>query len=149
MIILRQKEYSTKLGRNLARFNRFVLRRPKIKAYRKAIKTDNSIKNAINSAKDKLNEAALNPGNVLNKDIIGPSIETPVTATALKAVPLPGTSALIKKVNKPEKYLLKKLKIADKLENISHKYTDSKVAKNIEKTINGTVDVLKNTALFN
>lgn len=151
MIIRRkQKEYSLAMTRGLARVNR-VLGKSPMQAKRAAVKQQDKILTPIaqgvgkyQHAKAAVVSAAQNPGAVVNKKIIQPSIEAPVTAVALKAVPIPGSSAAIKIVGKPEKAMWKKVGLGDKMHRAAERYGDTKLAKYVEGGVNGAVVSLKN-----
>lgn len=132
MIIYRkQKEYSTGLGRLAT-----ILKKPNIASKRKAI----SVKNKINQVKDSINNIALNPGETVNRYIVKPSIETPITATALNAVPVPGTSSLVGYIGKPEKAFYKRIGVDEKLKIAADKYMNTKASKYLEGIINSAVN---------
>lgn len=90
-------------------------------AKRSAIKTQNKVLeatarglNKIEGVKMAANQAAINPGRVVNTKVIQPSIEAPITSVAMKTVPIPGTSALVSVVGKPEKTIWKRLELVIK-----------------------------------
>ena len=151
MIILRkQKEYSTALARGLAGFNRKVLRKTPMQAKRAAIRGEKKIltpiakpvlkaSKAIEKGNVAINQAITNPGKVVNTKVIQPSIEAPITSVAMKAVPVPGTSALVSVVGKPEKAMWKKVGIGDRMSKAAEKYAESKGGKYVEGAINGVV----------
>lgn len=139
----RQKNYSTPFSRALSGFNRNVLGKSRIASNRAAIVGRNRISNIKNS----INEVVMNPGKAVNSGLIQPSIETPVTAVALNAVPIPGSSALVKVVGKPEKTLYKRIGWGDKLQKLSERYPNTTLAKNIEGGINGVLNYGKALAI--
>lgn len=155
MIILRkQKEYSTHLEKGLAGFNKTILRKSPMQAKRAAIIEERKIltpfakpalkvSKAIENGNLALNQLATNPGEVINKKVIQPSIEAPITSLAMKAVPVPGSSALIGIVGKPEKTMWKRLGVGDKMSKAANKYTTSKGGKYVEGAINGVVNTGK------
>lgn len=145
MYVFRQKEYSLKMTQAIAKVGR-ALGSGNIQSKRKALKLEKKIlspiakgKTAIEKGTKAVNQAALNPGATVNNNIIAPSIETPLTATALKAVPVPGASALVKPLGKPEKALWKKVGVNKKLEKTAKSYPSSKVGRTVESGINGIV----------
>lgn len=137
MIIYRkqQRDYSTKIGRSLMAINKNILRKPKVQAGRSAVKGERRIK----ELKKSINEVAYNPGKTVNEGLIRPVIETPVTAVTLGAAPIPGASALVKVVGKPEKSIYRKLGWSKKMEKWSNKYPRTRVAQGIENGINAAV----------
>lgn len=137
MIIYRkQKEYSTRLGRTLAGINKTILKKPNIASKRSAVLAEKK----INKVKDSINNVVLNPGETVNRYIVKPSIETPITATALNAVPIPGTSGLVGYIGKPEKAFYKKIGVDKKLKNAADKYMNTKASKYIEGVVNSAVN---------
>lgn len=93
--------------------------------------------------KDTLGYAMINPGEVVNSKIIEPSIKSPITAVALKAVPVPGSSAAIGTVGKPERWLWKKVGVSKHLDKASNNYENSKTARLVKGIINGAVEGTK------
>lgn len=148
MIILRkQKEYSTALARGLAGFNKNILRKSPMQAKRAAIIEERKIltpiakplvkvSKAIEKGSDAANQVIMNPGRAFNNKIVQPSIEAPLTSVAMKAVPIPGSSALVSYVSKPEKAMWKKVGIGDKMSRAANKYGNSKGSKYVEEGIN-------------
>lgn len=159
MIILRQKEYSLPIGRFLAGFNRKVLRMPKIKSYRTAIKSQDKVLGAGAKALNMAKKSYYTPGSVLNKGI-SKSIENPVTSIGTivgKATDFthPATAVIPKATIAAaigNKVLPKSVKL--RLKNAAEKYEKSKVAKMINEVpsvpemAKFVGDVGRNTGVF-
>ena len=151
-MIIKRKLYSLTGTRFLAGFNKKVLRKSPMAAKRSAVKTQNKVLtgvarglNKVENVKTAVNQAAINPGRVVNTKVIQPSIEAPLTSVAMKAVPIPGSSALVGVIGKPEKAMWKKLGVGEKMSRASNRYVNSKGGLAVENTINGAVNSLKNT----
>lgn len=151
-MIIKRKLYSLAGTRFLAGFNKKVLRKSPMAAKRSAVKTQNKVLtgvarglNKVENVKTAVNQAAINPGRVVNTKVIQPSIEAPLTSVAMKAVPIPGSSALVGVIGKPEKAMWKKLGVGEKMSRASNRYVNSKGGLAVENTINSTVNSLKNT----
>lgn len=150
-MIIKRKLYSLAGTRILAGFNKKVLRKAPMAAKRSAIKTQNKVLsgvarglNKIEGVKMATNQAAINPGRVVNTKVIQPSIEAPITSVAMKTVPIPGTSALVSVVGKPEKTMWKKIGVGDKMSKAASKYVDSKGGRVVEDVVNSSTNYLKN-----
>ena len=149
MIILRQKDYSLKMTRRLAILNRASGKSP-MQAKRAAIRQQNKILTPLargmgkmQKMKNALNSVAMNPGAAVNSKIIQPSIESPVTAVALKAVPVPGSSALVNVVGRPERKMWKKVGLGDKMHRVAERYGNTKTARYVEGGVNGALNSMK------
>lgn len=149
-MIIKRKLYSLTGTRVLAGFNKKVLRKTPMAAKRSAIKTQNKVLeatarglNKIEGVKMAANQAAINPGRVVNTKVIQPSIEAPITSVAMKTVPIPGTSALVSVVGKPEKTMWKKIGVGDKMSKAASKYVD-RGGRVVEDIVNSSTNYFKN-----
>lgn len=150
-MIIKRKLYSLTGTRVLAGFNKKVLRKTPMAAKRSAIKTQNKVLeatarglNKIEGVKMAANQAAINPGRVINTKVIQPSIEAPITSVAMKTVPIPGTSTLVSVIGKPEKTMWKKIGVGDKMSKAASKYVDSKGGRVVEDIVNSSTNYFKN-----
>lgn len=105
-------------------------------------------KKLTGNAKRNADLIALDPGRFVNNNIIGETIKTPVTGAALKAVPIPGSSAAIKYVGKPEKFLQKKLGVSGKFDKAGETYKKSKFAERLRRGLNTGIETLKHQPIL-
>lgn len=152
MIILRQKEYSTPIGRFMAGINKNILRRPKIKSYRNAISTENKVLSKVAKGMNDLKRTYYFPGNSINRGV-EKIIENPVSAGGV-------ILGKVTDVTNPETIAIPKATIAamlgdkvlpkvakERLKRVSRGYEKSKVAETIEN-LPSLPDVARGLGVF-
>ena len=144
------------MTRGLAKVNR-VLGKSPMQAKRAAINQQDKALTSIVKGKMALESIArTNPGKLVNEKIIRPSIEAPATAIALKAIPIPGASAAVNVVGRPEKKFWRGIYVPSKrgritryeslgnrMHRTSERYMNTKTARNVEGVINGGLQSMK------
>ena len=145
MIIYRkQKEYSTKLGRTLVGINKKVLRKSDMAAKRAAVATEGK----LNNTKKLIQEAAINPGSVVNKGV-EETVRHPISATsqiagkATMVVDPTGVGlAPIGAIGTAGEVALRKYspKYARTTNKLADKYHNSKLSKHVEGAVNGIIN---------
>lgn len=105
-------------------------------------------KKLTGKAKRNADMIALDPGRFVNNNIIGETIKTPVTGAALKTIPIPGSSAAIKYVGKPEKFLQKKLGVSGRFDKAGETYKKSKFAERLRTGLNTGIETLKHQPIL-